>query len=107
MVSLVLHGSIGVVLTAIVAVGWARQRRLGFLVLIAWALVSMFSGPVVMFTGVLQPFMAKLFPGVDRTILMLVPSMLGYLVSSILLATGLALLVFRKDGRGTMEKPGT
>ena len=96
-VSIVLHGSVGIALAAIVAVGWFRQRRLGYLILVAWALVSLFSSVAMMFTGLYLPWMQKIFPTVDRTALVVLPGLIGYLVTSILLGTGLALLIFRKD----------
>jgi hypothetical protein len=93
--NLILHGSVGIVILVVVSIGWMRYRRLGYLVLIGWALVSMFSGTVMIFTGGLHSLMARLFPSADRTLLIVLPGMAAYLVSSLLLVAGLGLLVFR------------
>jgi hypothetical protein len=93
--STVLHGSISVVTLTIVAIGWVRHRRPGFLVLAVWALVNLFNSFSGIIIGAMQPWLARMFPGVDRIILVQTPYLISYLVSSVLLLAGLALLVFR------------
>jgi len=93
-VYMVLHGLLIAVTLVIVWIGWLRQRRIGFLVLVAWALTALFSMACqcVWFAlnhSLQNPFQT-LFPNAPAILVML-PSF----IPPFLLFAGLALLAFR------------
>ncbi len=94
--SAVFHALVFIVTLVVVWIGWLRQRRIGFLVLVVWVLVGLFNimGPAL-WMAVASGWLTKLFPTVPQHLVTVLPNVLGSFVSSVLLMTGLALLVFR------------
>lgn len=93
--NVVFNLSVSLVLLTIVTIGWLRHRRMGFLLLIGYGLTALSGSTLGWFSGVLQPFLRRLFPNADQFLLMVMPQFGVSIVTSIFLLTGLALLVFR------------
>lgn len=91
----ILNGLLLAMMLMVVWIGWLRQRRVGFLVLVAWALVALFGmlGEWLSFPYA-HDLLRKLFPSPATDVLTVLPLVLSSLVSSALLLAGLALLVF-------------
>jgi hypothetical protein len=96
--SSLLHAALLVVTFVVVAIGWLRHRRVGFLVLAAWTIVALFN----IFGSWIWSSLAngsqafgKIFSSVPRHLLVVVPSLVASFLSMVLLLAGLALLVFR------------
>jgi hypothetical protein len=96
--SSLLHSSLLVVMFVVVAIGWLRHRRVGFLVLTAWTVVALFNifGSWI-WSSLAKgtPWIQKIFSSVPPHLLVAVPSMVASFLSMVLLLAGLALLVFR------------
>jgi hypothetical protein len=99
MVSAGLHFLINVAMIVVMIAGWRRHHRTAFLVLLGWAIIA--ASASVMQWGMyplMQNFGSKLFgPSVDTGAMVMVANLVAYLASSLLLFTGLAMLVFGKE----------
>lgn len=93
----ILHGLLLVAVLVIVWMGWRRHRRMGYLVLSGWAFCALGSTVVSMLLPFLHPWLRGLFPKLDSTLLMVLPSMGASFVAMLLMLAGLWLLVFRVE----------
>ena len=94
------QGMVTIMTIAVVFIGWTRQRRVGFLVLMAWGMAVLFSifGNALLFAeagAAAGQFLQHIFPKASPVVFIVLPGMIVSLVSSLLLLCGLALLVFR------------
>lgn len=89
---------LSIALVAILWIGWMRTRRLAYLVLVVWALTMLggFAMPLLLYSPA-QQVTAKLFPGLTSGELMMWSNFVRSTVSSLLLLTGFALLIFRDE----------
>ena len=98
-VNFILQTSIHLILVTVLAIGWMRHRRLGFLVLALWAVVSLLGGVGLGLLAYNHSWLRKVFPNQPVQMLVMIPHLCSYFITSVMLGTGLALLVFRKDGK--------
>jgi hypothetical protein len=95
-ITAIMHCVLYLAALAILIVGWRRNRHVGYLILIVWALLSV--GALLgrsFWMPYMQPLIAKLFGGsVDPSMAMVVTNVLGGLATSLALCIGLAALVF-------------
>lgn len=92
------HGVLYLVMLAVVIIGWRRTRHTGFLVLVAWSvltLAALLSRPL--WVPVMSPLVAKVFgTSIDAGNLSLVITLVSGIATSALLCLGLAMLVFAR-----------
>jgi hypothetical protein len=80
-------------------VGWLRTRQTGFLVLAAWCLVSM-AGTAITYLPLMQSFLGQSVSGQSTGLLIMWINLLRTIVASLLLLTGIGLLVFSQPRTG-------
>jgi hypothetical protein len=99
MISAGLHLLINVAMVVVMIVGWRRHRRTAFLVLLGWAIVACSTTATSwLWYPLMQKAGANLFgSNVDARLLMMVTNTAAYLLSSVLLGAGLAMLVFGRQ----------
>ena len=94
----IVHTLLMLAILVVVWIGWLRQRHMGFLLLVGWALVALIN--VVgtwTWMPIAQNLMLKIFPGASSNyVLRGLPSVASSLLSTLLLLTGLAMLVFHR-----------
>src|SRR5436305_4622426 len=92
------HVLLTVAILAIVWIGWMRHRHIGFLWLAGWALVSLINvlGSWT-WMPIVQNLMNKMFGGTTSSFpLAMLPQLASSMISTLLLLTGIALLVFHR-----------
>jgi len=92
------HALLMVATLVVVWIGWVRHRHVGFLWLAGWALVALINA-VGSWTWmpIVQNLMNKMFGGTTNNYpLMVLPQLASSMVSTLLLLTGIALLVFHR-----------
>lgn len=99
MISAGLHFLINATMIVMMIIGWRRHRRTAFLVLLGWAIIA--ASVSVMQWGIyplLQQLGGRIFGGnVDSGMMIMAANLVAYLGSSLLLCTGLTMLVFGKE----------
>ena len=93
MISMILYGFGMAGVLVIVWIGWLRTRRAGYLVLAVWAIAAM-AGMAASYLPLLQVVMGKTLNSDNTVRMMMWLNLFRTIVSSALLLTGLALLVF-------------
>lgn len=91
---LILHGVISLAVLLVVAIGWRRHRKLGYLILVVWAIVALFSGLGSLYVPFLMRWLGTQFTSTQVATFIGIHNSIAHLVSGGLLLVGLALLVF-------------
>lgn len=92
------HACLLTALLVVLWIGWLRQRAAGYLVLIAWALLALFSiGGQLLGLPPFEGGFKTILPKAWTIIANIPPHFVVSLVSAVLLFVGLAMLVFQKS----------
>lgn len=96
---LIVIGLINVAFVVLAVVGWKRHRQLGYVVLFAWSLVALCSGFQFLFIPHFHQWLMSTFAMNEVHVIISLVNMGSHVVSSAMLLTALALLVFGSKRR--------
>ena len=102
-ISTVIHLILALVGTAVAWIGWRRQRKLGWLFLVAWGGCSALSVLMHFLLVFAESWLRSNFSSLDPVLLMIGANAATYLGLSIILLAGLSCLVFSKDATTSQQ----